>query len=137
MRAPGILIAAAWLAGCGGGPAIEITDLTLNNAPPTAPMRAGYLSITNNSDTDVRLVSARSSAFGKIEFHRSSTVDGQARMRREESVPIAAGDKVVLEPFGLHLMLMIPAQPPIADAKVAVELCFDNASCLTSRVTTP
>lgn len=136
MRAALGIVAVAWLLGCTAPADIDVSALTLNDAPPGASMRAGYLRVTNNTATDLRLVSATSTAFGKVEFHRSSEVDGQARMRREDNVTVGAGETVVLEPFGLHLMLMMPTQPPTPDAAVAIELCFDNGTCVVSRTAT-
>ena len=45
-----------------------------------------------------------------MEFHRTETVDGVSRMREVSGLEIAVGEELVLEPGGLHLMLMKPAR---------------------------
>lgn len=124
------LLAAA-LPGCAGPSGIEAGPLQLSEAPPDAPMRAGYLTLINHGPGPRTLVGARSAAFGSVEIHRTETVDGVARMREEREIVIAPGATLVFEPFGRHLMLMQPH--PSAPGAVAVELCFADGQCVTAR----
>jgi len=110
--------------------AVTVSALTLNDAPPGARMRAGYFSIENTPARPRELVSASSTAYGLVEFHRTVEIDGQSRMREEKSVTVAPGQSVNFEPFGRHLMLMRPSQPPVADQDVVVELCFADGECV-------
>jgi len=68
-------------------------------------MTAGYLTVANPTDADIEIVDARSEAFDSIEFHVTVDEDGMARMRRETSVIVPAGDRVEFTPGGRHLML--------------------------------
>ncbi len=121
-------------AACSDDGALSVTPLVLNNAPPGAMMRAGYLTVSNMTPHDRTLISARSNAFGLAEFHRSEVIDGKARMREQKNLVVAAGESLVFEPFGLHIMLMRPLNEHTGP--VSVEICFDNEQCLSS-VTAP
>ena len=124
--AGGLLLVAA----CSSEGTLSVTPLELNDAPPGAMMRAGYLTVTNTTSQDRTLVSARSNAFGLAEFHRTRVIDGKARMREEKNLIVAANDALTFEPFGLHVMLMRP-QANYA-GPITIEICFDNEQCLTS-----
>ncbi|MEO1575258.1 MAG: copper chaperone PCu(A)C, partial [Pseudomonadota bacterium] len=67
-------------------------------------------------------------AWDIVEFHRTEIVDELSTMRREASVRIAPGDEVVFEPFGRHLMLMVPVPLP-GDVPTVVTLCFADGEC--------
>ncbi|MFK8015540.1 MAG: copper chaperone PCu(A)C [Gammaproteobacteria bacterium] len=111
---------------------VRVSALTLNDAPPTAAMRAGYLTLTNPGDQPRRLVSVASNGFGLAEIHRTETVDGVARMREIKDLTIAPGQTLNFEPFGRHVMLMRPSAPKTPDEDVTVTLCFDNEQCVVA-----
>ena len=75
---------------------------------------------------DVALTGVESAQFARVELHRSTLVDGVARMEAVESAVIPARGELVLEPGGLHLMLMEPQQSLTAGADVVLTLSFDN-----------
>ncbi|MFK7886685.1 MAG: copper chaperone PCu(A)C [Gammaproteobacteria bacterium] len=129
----GLLLLALFCSACAQDPGtVTVSALTLNDAPPGVRMRAGYLSIENTTATPRKLVSASSTAYALVEFHRTVEIDGQSRMREEKDVTIAPGQTVIFEPFGLHIMLMRPAEPLVADRDVVIELCFANGDCATA-----
>ncbi|MDZ4729675.1 MAG: copper chaperone PCu(A)C, partial [Xanthomonadales bacterium] len=69
-------------------------------------MTAAYGELHNKSNETVRLEAYDSDAFANVSLHRSVIVDGVSRMRAQSNVEIAPGESLVLEPGGLHLMLM-------------------------------
>lgn len=73
---------------------------------PTMPMTAGYGVIRNGCATAVTIIGARSASFGDVSLHETRIVDGVSRMRAVERLPLAPGERAVLKPGGLHLMLM-------------------------------
>ena len=75
-------------------------------ATPTMPMAAGYGVLRNQCPYPVAVVSVRSPDFGEVSLHRTVQEDGVSRMRAVERLPLSAGEQVVLQPGGLHLMLM-------------------------------
>ncbi len=89
---------------------LVLEDAWIQNLPPSVPVRAGYLTITNPSAATVRIVGLRGEAFTRIEIHRSTMKDGTMQMESRSALEIEAGETLRLEPGGLHLM-MYPRQP--------------------------
>jgi len=69
-------------------------------------MRAGYLTLTNNSAETISLTSVSSPQFAAVEIHETTIEDDIARMRRIEALDIGPGRSTTLERGGKHLMLM-------------------------------
>lgn len=107
-----------------------IHDAWVREAPPNAKMLAGYFDIMNHSDKDTALVSATSDSFEKIELHKTEMDAGVAKMKKQDSVNIAAGKTVKFEPGGLHLMLINPKQAIKAGNKVELTLSFSNGDSM-------
>lgn len=126
-----LLAVATIVAGCAPSPSpsIRISDFRLGPAPPKAQTRAGYLRVANTGRRARTLTRASSNAWEIVEFHRTEIVDEVSTMRRESEVIIPPGDEVIFEPFGRHLMLMVPAPPP-DDAPTIVTLCFADGECI-------
>ena len=96
---------------CGGSDdagAIEVDDARYRIA--RSDLGAGYLSITNTTDTDVTLESASAEGVGRIELHESLLGDDgtMAMEARPNGFVVAAGQTVTLEPGGKHLMIFDP-----------------------------
>lgn len=100
----------------------------IREAPPAAPVRAGYVELLNTGDTEVVVSGAHSTAFGAIEIHEMADEGGVMRMRRLPSLPVDAGARVSLEPGGIHLMLFRPQAALTAGDKVAVTLDLVDGS---------
>lgn len=104
-----VLLAGAlwWVADMQPAEPIEIDNPRVRLVPGGAPM-AGYFTIANHTDSPVRLVSAKSDAFGHVMIHRTVvSAEGSARMEHQgEGVLLGVGETVSFEPKGLHLMLM-------------------------------
>jgi len=100
----------------------RLRDGWIRLAPGTMamPMLAGFGRFENPCSTPVTVVGARSPAFGDVSLHRSTTIEGVSRMRLVTELPVDAGGTAVLEPGGLHLMLMQPASPIKAGVMVPV-----------------
>lgn len=66
-----------------------------------------YLTVTNTGEEDDALVGGETDRAERIEIHEMMVADGTARMQPVDGpLPIPAGETVVLEPGGLHLMLV-------------------------------
>lgn len=107
-----LLVTLALTSAVAAEPALKGESGWIREAPPTAPVRAGYLRLENEGDTDIVVVGARSEAFGAIEVHEMApSGDGTMRMRPVPRLTVPAGGTVALEPGGLHLMLFRPQKP--------------------------
>ena len=87
---------------------------------------AGYMKILNQSDSPVTITSVSSPDFNTSMIHETVIEDGLARMRHQGSLEIAAGESVLLEPNGYHLMLMQPGRTLEEGDTVEISLEQEN-----------
>ena len=132
--------AAAALAVClvGASHVVHAHDYTLGDlkighpwsraTPPSARVGAGYLTIANRGGAPDRLLSAVSSAAGRVEIHEMKMDAGVMRMRElAQGLALPAGETVALRPGGYHLMLMELRAPLREGSHVPVTLVFERA----------
>lgn len=102
-------------------------DAWIQNLPPTVPVRAGYLTLTNPDTSAVRIVGLHGAGFTRIEIHRSVMKDGTMHMEPLQELVIDAGETLRFEPGGLHLM-MHPRQPTRPGDSYRIVIEFDDGS---------
>lgn len=105
---------------------VTVSDAYVRATPPMGPNTAAFMQLENNGDRDLALVSAASPQADKVELHRVLEQDGVMQMREVERIAVPAGERVSLEPGGLHLMLLGVKQPLAAGDEVSLELNWDN-----------
>ncbi len=107
---------------------IEIADAYARSAGAMARAGAAFMAVTNTTDTDDRMIDARSDISARVELHTHIVTDGVARMTRlEDGIPIPAGETVMLERGGLHVMFMGLDGGMEQGETVDVTLVFENA----------
>lgn len=94
---------------------------------------AAYLSIANDGSASDRLIGAASRA-GHAELHNHVSEDGVMKMRAVDGVDLAPGEKVALEPGGLHVMLMGLAEPLVEGESFPLTLTFEKAGSIDVEV---
>lgn len=114
---------------------IRIDAAWVRAAPPGAMMLAGYMTLHNDGDQPVRLVSAQSDAFETVQAHRTLIVGGVSRMRPAGEVTITAHHSLRFEPGGLHLMMMESTRIVKTGDVLRCRLHFSDGS--TSEVAFP
>jgi copper(I)-binding protein len=128
----GILLAALMLTlPALAGPAaedIQIDEPYVRAVPAMMKNSAVFLSMKNTGDTNHALVSASSSAAEVVELHNHVQDGDVMRMRKIDEIGIAAGATTVLQPGGLHIMLLGLRQELVPDATVSVDLTFADGS---------
>ena len=72
------------------------------------------------------MVAVRSPRFGEVSLHETRMVDGVSRMRELERLPVPAGGQAVLQPGGLHLMLIEPDAVLAEGERVPLVLVLDD-----------
>lgn len=120
----------------GGDGTVEVTTDPFSFVP-TVGNAASFFTITNTGDVDDVLRSASSDAFGTVELHDTIIEDGSAQMvEQEDGIPIPAGGEVVLEPGGLHVMLLGAEDELVAGDEITIVLEFEQAGevVITSTV---
>jgi copper(I)-binding protein len=105
---------------------IEVQDAYVRAVPPGQPNSAAFMSITNHGDDDRALLAAASDQAEVVELHTHRMEDGMMRMRQVEQIELPAGERVILEPGGLHVMLIGLTETLAAGDQVALTLSFDD-----------
>ncbi len=72
---------------------------------------AAYLTIANHGTSADRLVSAASPVARTVELHTHLMDNGVMRMRQVQAIEVDPGTPTVLQPSGLHVMLIGLVQP--------------------------
>lgn len=86
---------------------IHVLDTYARSASPMAKTGAAFMLIENIGDADDRLIGAASPAAQKVELHTHIEEGGVMKMVHvEEGFAIAAGETLVLQRGGAHLMMM-------------------------------
>ena len=122
------------LAGCAPQGGVEIADYWVKSSEMSTVggMTAVYGTITNNSNEDVVLVGGSTEVAGVVEVHEMAMIGGEMKMQEiDGGLVIPAGQSVVLEPGGNHLMLMMLASDVLAGDTIEVLFDFDGADDLT------
>ena len=142
-------LAVMFLAACGGqtaespaenaplaSGALIVDNVSANLTLPTAT-GAVYMRITNGTDQDDALLGANVPGCGLVELHEM-VMDGDImRMNPVEGghIPIPAGQTVMLERGGLHVMCMDKTGTYTVGDTVAVTLQFANAGTIEVSAT--
>lgn len=129
-----ILFAAALLA---GAPAfahdvtagdLQIIHPAIPAPAPAAKSAAGYLAIRNEGAEPDRLLAVEGDFAERIMLHITEvSADGVARMTHLDGIDIPAGETVLLERGGMHVMLMGLTGPLPEGAHVPATLVFERA----------
>jgi copper(I)-binding protein len=132
----GCVLLGASLTGVGAAEPIVLSPMTIRATAAGMPSSAAYVTITNNGDADDRLIAAKSAIARKVEIHTMEMLDGVMKMRLiEGGVPISTGEKLVLAPGGLHVMLMGLNTILAAGSQHDITLVFEKAGEVTLSAT--
>lgn len=107
---------------------LQISDSHIRAVIPGSENTAAYLSIYNDSDKEVTLVSAKSDVASKVEFHDHIMVEGGMRMVQRPELKIGAKQKLIFKSGGLHIMF-IGLQKSF-EKEVELELTLSNGETL-------
>ena len=106
----------------------QVKDGWVRLMPGGMPMQAGFGRIDNPCPMPVTIVSASSPAYGSVELHESKVIGGVNRMREVPELRIAPDGAAVLQPGGLHLMLMQPDATLVEGERVPLVLVLADGS---------
>ena len=116
---------------------LSITDNALGNiiienswvraAAPGTKVMAAYMTIVNNSVKPIEMDIEKiiSKGFKKTEVHKSSLND-MMTMEKIDTLIIKPNESLVLEPGGLHFMLINPETVPEKNTAVEMLIFFKN-----------
>jgi copper(I)-binding protein len=145
----GILLAILMLAAaqCGGAPvkeapaeksaAVAAPDIEIVKpfARASIPNGAVYMMIKNNGETDDALIGAKTDVAETAELHETRIDENEVmRMRPIDAVELPAGGSAVLEPGGMHLMLIGLQKELVAGDTFELTLNFKQSGSQTIEV---
>ncbi|MEE4120626.1 MAG: copper chaperone PCu(A)C [Paracoccaceae bacterium] len=114
---------------------LEVRDAYARASSPAAMSGAAFMEIVNTGGTDDRLVSAASDIAARVELHTHVMEGDVMRMVHvEEGFELPAGETVVLERGGRHVMFMGLAGPMEHGETVAVTLTFEQAGDMVVEI---
>lgn len=105
---------------------LTISKSYVRETPPHAKNSAAFMVISNNSNSDIKLISATSDISSRVELHNHINEDGLMKMRQVKEILIAANDSTALQPGGYHVMFIGLKEALKENNRVAIKLYFDN-----------
>jgi len=114
--------------------AVTVSSPWARATPGGAKVGAAYLELSAPKGAADTLVSAKSPVAGVVELHTHTHEAGVMKMRRVETIPVAAGTKVALTPGGLHIMLMELQKPLKEGEAIDLTLVFEKAGEVVVKV---
>ena len=107
---------------------LEIIHPNILAPAASAKSAAGYLGIANDGTTADRLIGIEVPSVAHSELHTTEhSADGVARMMHVDAIDIPAGETVLLERGGMHIMLMGLTEPLTEGQMVPATLIFEHA----------
>jgi periplasmic copper chaperone A len=95
---------------------------------------AVYMTLEASNDQGDRLVAAASPVAASAELHTHIMEGGVARMRPAAAIEIAPGEPAVLEPGGLHIMLVGLGERLVEGDTVPLSLTFEDSGTIEFEV---
>jgi len=111
---------------------LVLRDGWIRLPPSPRPMLAGFGRIANGCSEEQVVVAVHSPRFGDVSLHETQLVDGVSRMRGLDRLPVAAGGEAVLQPGGMHLMLMQPDAVLAEGERVPLVLVLEDGREVTT-----
>jgi copper(I)-binding protein len=119
------------LSACAASPALTVTDAWVRAAAPGSDASAGFLSITNATPSDDRLVKVSSPGADAVMIHATTTdASGMTGMSPVAVCLVPAKSTTRFEPGGMHLMVMGLHAPLALGATLELDLTFEHAGTI-------
>lgn len=112
----------------GGADDVTVVDPYVRLVPPGTPATGAFFTLKNNGDKDHKVVKAESAAAKVTELHNHVHEGGMMKMRPVKDIDIKAKGEAVLQPGGLHVMLIDLKQPMQEGGNVSLKLTFEDNS---------
>jgi copper(I)-binding protein len=107
---------------------VMVVDPYVRLAPPNAPATGAFMTLHNHGNKDIKLVKADNPASRLTELHTHLNENGVMKMRQVPAIDLKANGEAVLQPGGLHIM-MIDLKAPLKEGDVVpLTLTFDDGS---------
>ena len=127
------LVIVLLLSGCAAPAAagVEVQDAWMR---PAVQGGNGAVYFAIHSSAAEELVGVSSDVAEAVEMHESKMNEDVMEMRQVQSVPLGAGEEVMFEPGGLHVMLVNLQRDLEAGDEIEITLHFNSYQDLPLRV---
>jgi len=95
---------------------------------------AAYVTLTNQGQAPDKLIAASSPIASRAELHAHSMEGGVMKMRPVDGIEIAPGGQAVLQPGGMHIMLIGVHDPMEQGTTFSLTLTFEHGGAATIDV---
>ncbi len=119
---------AGWASAAGNADLVTVVDPYVRLAPPNAKATGAFMVLKNTSDKEIKVTKAESTVSKVTELHTHINEGGVMKMRQVPDIAIAAKGEAVLQPGGLHVMLIDMKAPLKEGDNVSITLGFDDGS---------
>jgi hypothetical protein len=111
------------------GAAVTVGDLEITGPFARGAIDRGavFFTVTNMGTEDDALIAAKSPAADTVELHETVTEGSSSMMRQVDQIDVPAGGEAVLEPGGLHVMLLDLTGELAKGDMISITLEFENA----------
>ena len=108
---------------------IMIKDAYVRSSTPSSKSGAAFLMLMNHSDSDDRLIAARTDVAKRVELHtHQEDANGVMKMMEiEGGIALPAGGMHALKRGGDHIMLMGLTAPLVQGEEITMTLTFEHA----------
>jgi copper(I)-binding protein len=108
--------------------AVKVGKSFVRAVPPGQKVSAAFMALNNTSKQDLKVISANSNVAQVVELHTHSHEDGMMKMRKIPAIDLPAGKTTILQPGGLHVMLIGLKKDLVPGQAVPVTLTFNDGS---------
>jgi len=122
----GFAAGTCWLASAQAESTVQIENPYARAVAPGQANSAAYMVLNNTSAKEEILLEVKSSIAHKAELHTHRMEDGMMKMSEIEKIAIPAGERVTLQPGGLHIMLIGLNHQLIAGEQIPLTLIYEN-----------
>jgi len=105
---------------------IVVKNAWVRAAPAGSKTMAAYMHIDNQGSQTMSSSKIIANGFERTELHKSIIDNNIAKMKELEDISINGSESLILEPGGLHLMLINPEKVPIKNSKIEILMFFEN-----------
>ena len=105
---------------------VQVDDPVVFATPKTARAGGGFMTLTNGGDAADTLLEVKAD-YPRVEIHTTEMDGDVAKMVNIGTLDLPAGETVMLQPGGLHIMFMGLPAPFVEGETVPATLVFENA----------
>ena len=95
---------------------------------------AVYITLINHDSTKTKLVAAKTAIAEYAEMHQHQIINKVVKMQQLDHIKIKSGEKLTMQPGGLHIMLFGLKKKIRKGDKFSLDLIFENKKSIPALV---